>query len=245
MKMLHSTRRGVLSLSLLATVLLASCGGGDPYTGLWLGSLGPQRSTTTVVLEDGKYFMIYSKPGNPSAIAGLIEGTADFEAAKFSSTNAREYNWESLFVPVRAATLSARVGKRATVEGSVNGSTPFSVGHAHDLDQDDARLAAIVGSHTGQVAFTGGLRDATFVVTADGRVSTNLNGCLITGNVVPRMDTNAYDLTVAFGGAPCHPLFVNLQFKGVAFYREDSRQLHAAVIHSSRTQGIAFGGTKQ
>jgi hypothetical protein len=243
MKTLHSTRRGVLSLSLLATVLLSSCGGGDPYTGLWLGSLGPQRDTTTVVLEDGQYYMIYSQPGNPSAIAGLIEGTGDFEARKFTSANARNYNWERIYAPVQAATLSAHIGRRAMVEGAVNGSTPFSVSHVRDLDGDDARLSAIVGTHSGEVVFTGGTRAATFTVTSAGQVSTKIDGCPITGQVVPRSDTNAYDLTMTFGGWPC--AFPYAQFKGVTFYREDLRQLHAAVIHASRTQGIAFRGTKQ
>jgi hypothetical protein len=67
--------------------------------------------------------------------------------------------------------------------------------------------------------------------------------CALTGQVVPRKYSNAYELTMTFGGYPC--VFPGAVFSGVAFYREDSRQLQAAVVHPTRTQAIAFSGIKQ
>ena len=87
------------------------------------------------------------------------------------------------------------------------------------------------------------MRPATFAVTATGQVSTSINGCALTGQVTPRPYSSAYDLTMTFGGYPC--VFPGAQFSGVAYYREDQRQLQAAVVHPSRTQAIAFTGIKQ
>ena len=235
-------RGRVFALSLLAAGVLSACGGGDPMEGLWLGTLGSSRDVNAIVLDDGTYYMLYSRPGNPAAIGGLVQGKADFSAGRFSSPDARDFNWEG--AGTRAASVSARikVGPQPGVTGTVNGTTPFSIRPA-DLFDRDARLSAIVGAHTGNVVFALGVRPATFTVTPTGQVSTSINGCAITGQVAPRAFSSAYDLTMTFGGYPC--VFPGAQFSGVAYYREDQRQLQAAVVHPSRTQAIAFSGTKQ
>jgi hypothetical protein len=239
MKFQIGARGRVLSLSLLAAGLLSACGGGDPKEGLWLGTMGTNRDVTTVVLDDGAYYMLYSRPGNPAAIGGLLQGTADFHAARFTSTDARDFNWEGAGTQAPAVSAGIKKGPGPGVTGTVNG-TPFTIRPAAD---DEARLATIVGAHTGNVVFALGTRPATFTVTATGQVSTSINGCPITGQVVPRASSSAYDLSMTFGGFPC--VFPNAQFAGIAFYREDLRQMTAAVVHGSRTQAIAFTGIKQ
>lgn len=228
--------------SLSALALLSSCGGGDPYAGLWTGSVSPQRQALAMVLDEGEYYMLYSKPGSRE-LAGLVHGTGDFHAATFSSKDAVDYNWErQAFPPVAGVptTLSAKVSPQRTVSGSVNNRS-FTLGPDDEFG-GDARLAAIVGSHSGEVAFTGGKRLATMHVTANGDVSTNVDYCIITGKVVPRADVNAFDLTMNFSGSPC--AFPNAQFKGIAFYREDTKQLYAAVTATLPPpfyrQGIGF-----
>jgi hypothetical protein len=234
-----------VSAALLAGVLLSSCGGGDPFAGLWTGSVSPNRDAAAMVLEDGTYYLMYSQPSNPNVLAGVVHGTADFQAAKFTSTDARDYNWEVPgFIPGKASTLTAKISasqkEKVSVSGAVNGRT-FSVRHAWDFESV-ARLADIAGSHTGTVVFALGPRPATFVVTATGQVSTVINGCPITGTVTPRTDANAYDLTMTLGAWPC--VIPYGQFSGVAFFRGD-RQLHAAVINPAYQQAIGFIGVKQ
>lgn len=233
-----------LAASLAGLSLLASCGGGDPYAGLWDGDMTAQRQVTAVVLGDGDYYMLYSQPGRPSVMGGLVQGSGDFQGATFTSADARDYSWEVVtFPPVsgKAAPLSAKVSPRQSVSGSA-GAKSFTVRHTRDLD-DDARIADIAGSHVGTVMFALGPRAATFNVTATGQVSTSINGCTITGVATPRGDTEAFDLVMTFGGAPC--VFPGVSFKGIAFYRADTRQLQAAVINKTYQQAIGFSGIKQ
>lgn len=74
-----------LAAASAAALLLASCGGGDPYAGLWDGDMSSQRQVNAMVLGDGGYYMLYSQPGNPSVLAGLIHGTGDFHGGKVTS----------------------------------------------------------------------------------------------------------------------------------------------------------------
>lgn len=233
-----------LAAASAAALLLASCGGGDPYAGLWAGDMSSQRQVNAMVLGDGGYYMLYSQPGNPSVLAGLIHGTGDFHGGKVSSPDARDYNWETpRFPPLpgQATTVSARVSPRQSVAGTAGGKA-FTVRHARDFE-DDARIADIVGSHAGTVVFALGPRPATFVVTASGQVSTVINGCLITGTAQPRRDTNAFDIVMTFGGFPC--VFPGASFSGIAFYQQDIKRLHAAVVNAGAQQAIGFSGTKQ
>jgi len=232
-----------LAASAAALLLLASCGGGDPYAGLWEGDMSSQRQATAVVLGDGDYYMLYSQPGNPSMLGGLIQGSGDFHGATFTSADARDYSWETVRLPPvsgQAAPLSAKVSPRQSVTGTA-GAKSFTVRHERDLDED-ARLADIAGSHVGTVMFALGPRPATFVVTPAGQVSTVINGCTISGTAVPRGDTAAFDIVMTFGGAPC--VFPGVSFSGIAFYREDSRQLQAAIVNKPFQQAIGFTGTK-
>lgn len=243
MKMRNVVRRPVIKLaaSLAGLSLLASCGGGDPYAGLWDGDMSTQRQVTAVVLGDGDYYMLYSQPGKPSVMGGLVQGTGDFQGATFTSADARDYNWEVFGAPGKSAPLSAKVSPRQSVTGSA-GARTFTVRHTRDLD-DDARIADIAGSHVGTVMFALGPRAATFNVTATGQVSTLINGCTITGVVTPRGDTEAFDLVMTFGGYPC--VFPNVSFSGIAFYRQGSRQLQAAILNKTYQQAIGFSGIKQ
>jgi hypothetical protein len=241
MKIQLGARGRLVSLSLLAAALLSACGGGDPLDGLWLGTMGTNRSVNAIVLDDGNYYMLYSQPGNPSAIGGLVQGSGDFMRGTVTSPNARDFNWEGAGTQLANVTARIKLGQKPALAGTVN-TTPFSIRPVEIFDRNSS-LADIVGNHTGNVVFALGVRPATFTVTATGQVSTSINGCALTGQVVPRKYSNAYELTMTFGGYPC--VFPGASFTGVAFYREELRQLQAAVVHPSRTQAIAFSGIKQ
>lgn len=81
------------------------------------------------------------------------------------------------------------------------------------------------------------------MVTAIGQVSTVINNCLITGTALPRRDTNAFDTVMTFGGFP--GVFPGASFSGIAFYQQDIKRLHAAVVNAGAQQAIGFSGTKQ
>ncbi|HEY0822525.1 MAG TPA: hypothetical protein VGD76_01965 [Ramlibacter sp.] len=231
-------RAATLPLALAATLLLASCGGGDPFAGLWTGSLEGNRQARTIMLGDGSYYMLYTRAGT-SLTGGFIRGQGDFHGARITSTDARDYNWEGR--RTRPATLEAKLSPRQSVSGTVGGTVPFELSYQKEFDYD-AQLALLAGAFKGQVAFVGGYRNATFTVSPTGALSTDIDGCLITGTVSPRADGNAYDLTITFGGGVC--VFPHVSFTGVALFGGEDKRLDAAVVNPAFLggQGIAFTG---
>jgi hypothetical protein len=227
-------------LALAAAALVSACGGGDPHAGLWEGSLDENREVSTIVLGDGTYYMLYSAPGQPSSVAGIIQGTGDFHGARFTSEDALNYNWEGL--STRRTEVSAKIGAKMSASGSVGGSGPLSISYVHEFD-GLPDLSNLVGSFAGNATFALGVRPGVFTVTPAGDVSTRINDCPITGKIAPRADANAYDLNLTFGGYPC--VFPYAQFSGVAIYRDESRQIQAAVTNPMYGHAIAFGGTRQ
>ncbi|MEJ8840317.1 hypothetical protein [Ramlibacter sp. AN1133] len=229
-------RSATVSAAVLVGLALSSCGGGEPYTGLWEGSVDGNGPVTTIVLGDGTYFMKY--PASPGVPGGLVRGTGDFHGATFTSTDGVDYRFA--FPPQRPtpATITARVtakGGNPAVAGTVNAKS-LQLAYVKPFDPD-GKLADLAGSYPGEVTFSLGIRQTVFEVTQDGKLTTLLNGCAITGQVVPRRD-DAFDLTIQFGGAPC--VFPGAAFQGAAVYSHELQQLDAAVVNPTFGQAITF-----
>lgn len=243
MKLFAQTTR--LSLALFAGLLLTSCGGGDPYAGLWKGTLDANREANTIVLGDGTYYMIYSR-GASSTLAGVMVGTGEFQGATFTAEKGRDYSWERGYA--LNAPLSGKIGARQSVSGTVNGKTPFSLRFKRELD-DDARLAELTGTFVGTGSFILGDRPGVFTVSPTGDVSSVINGCPIAGKATPRSDANAFDLTISFRDPICAQQLAFLPFKGVVLYHPEERRLEAAAVFDPfkdvRGQAIVFNGIRQ
>ena len=229
-------RAASLSAALVLLAAVASCGGGDPFTGLWEGTLDGTRPASAIVLGDGTYYLKYA--GEAGTLGGVVRGTGDFHGATFTSTDGVDYHFAFPPQAPTPATIKARVsakGGNPHVAGKFN-ATPISLAYVKPFDPD-GRLDHLAGSYPGEVTFSLGIRATTFVVTADGKLTTSLNGCAITGQVVPRRD-DAFDLTIQFGGAPC--VFPGAVFQGAAIYSHELQQLDAAVVNATFGQAITF-----
>jgi hypothetical protein len=240
-----------LSLALLAGLLLSSCGGGDPYAGLWKGTIDGNREANAIVLGDGTYYMVYSKPGDPTQLAGVLQGTGDFHGATFTASNGRDYSWEGF--GAQNAPVSGRIGARQSVSGSVSSairpSRSFSLSYKRDLD-DDARLEELAGSFAGTAWFILGPRPGVvFTVTKEGAVSSVINGCHIAGTARPRSDANAFDLTLSFTHPVCAAALGRTPYVGVVLFHPDERRLEAALVNDParvvQGQAIVFNGIRQ
>ena len=245
------------SLGFAALLLagMAGCGGGgsdagtpNPGTtasaeGLWIGSTATNRTITGLVLSDGTYYVLYSAAGNPSFIAGIVQGSGTSSGATFSSGNARDFNLEG--AGVMPATVSASVVEKQSFNGSISygsgGSTSFTSNYDATYEATPS-LAAVAGTFTGQVALSAGVHNATVTVSAGGAIAGSGNGCAMTGTATPRTDGNAFNLTITFGAAPC--FFANQSLNGVAYFDTSTKRLYAAAPDASRTDGVLFVGVK-
>ncbi|MBC5786200.1 hypothetical protein H8N03_24900 [Ramlibacter sp. USB13] len=236
---------------LLVAALLAACGGGDDgnasSSAVWHGTTSTGRDVGGVTLADGSYYLLYSSTTDANTVGGAIQGTATLTGEQFASQDALEFSAEGL--GIRPSTLAATLQAGSSFHGTV---TTTASGAAVTF-QTRTYVAAwgatpmptlqrLAGAYTGTAGFALGVRPAVFTVTETGAVSSTINGCAITGTATPRTDVNAYDLAIAFGGAPC--ALPGLAFTGIAYIRPDNGRLYAVARNTPTKQSVIFSGAK-
>ena len=245
--MRFTTRAPSAALVLCAAVVVTACGGGGddgptPTTGAWTGTTSSNRELTALVLSDGSAYFLYSGAGTPAVLGGAIQGTGAFTGLDFASTDALDFSVEG--GGITGGSIAAAVARGPVFAGTFTGTaSTFTFQAAYDTNFNALpSLEELAGSFAGQAGFALGIRAATFVVTGAGAVSSNINGCAITGTATPRRDGNVYDLSIAFGAAPC--ALPGLQFTGVAYLRPDSGQLIAIARNAATRQSVLFSGKR-
>lgn len=243
----------------VGVLALAGCGGGggggggsgaaapvtnSPAEGLWLGSTGDGRAITGLVFENGLYYILYSLVGDTGTIAGVVQGNGSTSGANFSSGNARDFNLEGSGVLV--ATVAGTVAAQSTFAGTVTYGPGLTNTFAATYDSDyelTPSLSTVAGTYGGEVAFSLGVEPATITIAANGALSgTGDSGCTVSGSISPRARGNAYNVSITFGGAPCH--FANQTLAGIGYYEATGQRFFSATPNAARTDGILFAGTK-
>lgn len=232
----------------LLVALLAACGGGGDSgdgpapAGGWTGTTGAGRDLTAVVLPDGNYYLMYASAADPAVVGGAVQGTASITGETFVSSDALDFSAEGAGIrpSAVAATLVPARSFAGTITPTGGTAVSFQAKYETALMIGPPTLQRLAGAYTGTAGFALGVRPATFTVTADGAVSSVINGCAITGTARPRTDTNAYDLAIAFGGAPC--ALPGLGFTGIAYLRVDNGRLYAVARNAATRQSVIFNG---
>lgn len=243
------------SLSLLVLGALAGCGGGGDDSGgaplasaasaqgLWNGATSTNRTVAGLVLSDGTYYVFYSSVGNPTLIAGVIQGSGTSSVGTFSSSNARDFNLEGS--GVLPATIASNFAAKQSFGGTIGYSATVNTTFTSTYDaayEIVPSLAIVAGSFTGQVASSAGTQSSSLTVSANGAVSGASSGCATTGTVSPRSDGNAYDVSLTFGPSPC--LFASQTLTGIAYFNATTKRLYAFMPNAARSDGLIFAGNK-
>lgn len=242
-------RISIIALSI--AVGLAGCGGGgsDSPTaipdGLYAGTTNTGRTITGLVLDDGTYYVLYSVAGNPSLIAGVVQGTGTGRNGSFTSSNGVDINLQGS--GVLPANVSAGYALKQFLNGSITYPTlsqTITFTGVYDNKYELApSLAALAGTYTGTAANPSGSESATLTVSTLGAVSgSGVSGCTFSGTVTPRAKGNAYNATLTFGGSPC--LFANTTVTGGAYFDALNKRLYAVGLKAARDNGVIFVGTK-
>jgi hypothetical protein len=247
-------RRFAIATALgLATSLLACGGGGggggdaaapssaSAAAGFYLGSTNTNRTVNAVVLDDGGFYVLYSRAGS-GTIAGVVQGNGITSGTTLSSSDARDFNLEGL--GVLPANVTATFSARSSIAGTVAyaaGTTSFS-GTFNARSDAAPTLAAVAGVYSGRVSTSAGNEAAT-VTVAEGGAFTGVgtSGCRFTGTVTARARF-AYNLTVVFGGAPC--LFAGQTLSGIGYLDSTGKTLYAMAPNATRSDGLIYTGSK-
>lgn len=243
--------------------LVAACGGGGgsggggseqptltSIEGGYTAVANSGSSGSAIILEDGSLWAISGvESGGVLFVDALIQGPLAVSGSSVSSTTLREYDFASSTTMAGIGFSGSRASS-GVISGSVTATgfnpiaftlTPVA---AAEFDYEQAAtLAAIAGSWDG--FFSTGDSGAV-VISATGAVSSLTDaGCSISGSVVPRPSgKNIYNVTIAFGPAPC--ALPNGSASGIAVIAAAGaeRQLTVGVTTADRSLGAAFFGTR-
>jgi hypothetical protein len=256
------------AVALACTSLLVACGGGGANDTQPESVPHPEgrydgynstltRAGTALVIGARSYWLFYSASGNPSVLAGVVQGDITASSvAGLLSPNARDFNYESQSTTF--GTVSADFTPKASIAAvmryDIGGTGDFSGAYNGTFGLTPT-LQAIAGTYSGTAAtVVSGRQASTLAVSADGAFTASAGGCTTSGTITPRPAAddsgssspryggNAYDFSITFGGAPCY--YAGQTFTGVALYDADTKALLAAAPNSARTDALAFMGTK-
>ena len=259
---MHRSRVVILAFGLLFVSYLSACsGGGDTPTpsptavpagsaeGLWTGTTDTNRTVTGVVLDDGVYWFLYSMVGDPSLIAGVVQGNSSSQNGVLKSSNATDFSVERGISPTLNATVDGSYTMKQRLDGTIvyqnNAQAQDSFKTTYDSDYESAPdINAVAGTYTGPVA-AGEIVSATVSATGDitGHSITDPSptGCTFSGLFKPRTHGNVFDVTITFNGQQgCSNGTATV--KGVGFFH--AGKLYSAALNSDKTNGVVFIGTK-
>lgn len=245
------------TFGLLLVVSLSACGGeGDTSTpppataaatsaeGLWTGTTNTNtnRTVTGVVLDDGVYWFLYSVAGDPSLIAGVVQGDSSSQNGTLISSNATDFSVERGIPSTLTASVDGSYTKQSlngtiSYQNNAPAQETFTTTYGSDYDLTPS-LNAVAGKYIGFVTAS---ETVTFELTATGNIIDGLSstGCTFTGSFSPRARGNVFDVTITFNACSNGSDTV----KGVGFVH--AGKLYSAALNTDKTNGVVFIGTKQ
>jgi hypothetical protein len=239
---------GVVTIS--AALVACGGGGGDGGSqsatsaeGIYSGTTSTGRTINGLVLDDGSYYVVYTVANNPNLIAGFVQGTGTSNNGSFSSSNARDVNFEG--AGVIPGSVNATYVPKQSFNGAVSsssGSATFTSTYSNIYEQTPT-LAAVAGTYAGNSATPLAVQSTTLTVSASGGITGTVSGgCSFTGSMTPRSIGNAYNVSITLGAAPCLP--ANATASGAAYYDASTKRLLTAAMLPARDGGVLFLGTK-
>lgn len=251
--------RGITLLVSLLVFAMSGCtgGGGDSTTtppstslgtaaGVWTGTVNTNRTETGVVLSDGSYWFIYTVQNNPSLIGGFIQGSGTSSNGVFTSSNARDFNFEGL--GVLSASVNGSYFEKRSLNGSVtypvlNQTTTFASTYDAAYEQTPS-VATVAATYSGPGADTTGSREsANLTVSSSGVISGQTSGgCRFSGTMTPKSTGNAYAVSATFAATGCRA--PSMTITGLGYYKSDTRRLYVGLTDSGRGLGYLYIGTR-
>ncbi len=210
--------------------------------GRWTGVTPTGRTVRALVLNDGSYWVFYTAKGNPTVLAGLVQGTGTSHSGSFGSSNTRDFNLDG--VGIRAATMRGSYVPNKSFGGTIayfTGDTE-SFTSTYDADAESApNLTLVAGTYSGLRTDN---HTVTVTVDSTGTLSGHsTDGCTLAGTLSPRAKGNVFQTSVTFGEGACRHGTETVT--GVAWYDAATHRLYTAALNNARTTSFLFLGTKR
>lgn len=208
-------------------------------TGQWEGTSSTGRKLEGFVLQDGSYYIFYSRADRNSVLGGFIQGKGESSFGSFTTQKGHDFNVEegTVLPGSTSGTYIARqsLGGTFTYE---NGES-FTFDTTYDLAfEKTPTLGAFAGKYPGSLVSTRGVEDVTLKVNVAGDIwGVTDSGCAVSGTGTPRAEGNVFDLSLTFEGKPC--LFETATVEGIA-YLHPTRRLYLAASLADKSAGLLF-----
>lgn len=210
--------------------------------GRWTGTTSTGRTVVGLVVHDGTYWLFYSARGNPTVLAGLIQGSGTSHSGSFGSSNTRDFNVEG--AGIHAATIRGSYVPSKSFDGTIayfNGEAE-SFTSTSDADAESApNMTQVAGTYAGLRSDN---HQVTVTVDAAGTLSgLAIDGCAVAGTLSPRGKGNVFYTSMTFGAGACRQGTETVT--GVALYDAATQRLYIAALNNARTTSYLFLGTKR
>jgi len=222
--------------------VLATVIPGGTAEGLWRGTTSANESVMGLMLDDGTYYLLYSRAGAPQA-AGAVQGTSSAINGELSSSDGVDFPIGlSLPGPLSAQVSGSYVSRNSLQLNIAESTGTRMLSATYDPEYEHPpSLAAVAGTYLGNLGHTYGESRGTVVVDSAGNVSIDGQDCDYGGSLAPRKMVNVFDFTIRAPGCP----FANFVTGGILHYDEAARQIQVLVPFKARNDMWYFIGTKQ
>jgi hypothetical protein len=227
---------------------LVACGGSDDpgpaasVAGLYEGSGGGNRASEFLILDDGRYYLVYGLTSASAApVGGVIVGDGSTSGSAFASTNAHDFNLLSR--TLLTGTLNSTLLPKASAATMLvrSDATTASYGGTFNAGSDaDASPSALIGTYGGEFAGLGGTDASLLSVDAVGVIAGTTSGtCTYFGLALPRSRGNVYDLSLTLRTGCANP---GSTLHGHAFL--SGKTLFAIAVSGDLASVALFAGVK-
>src|SRR5450755_25939 len=215
--------------------------------GSWVGTTSANQTARAIVLDDGTYYVLYSRSGN-SVDGGVVQGSSTSAGGAFTSPDAEDYTIAAAsetLDEVKPATVSGSYVSRSTLQLTITeAGAPRTLNASYDAGYDHpADLAAAVGRYVGTTGHVGGKIPANFTLDSSGTLTGSNEVCSFSGTVTPRKSVNLFDWSVRSTSSMC--VFGKGPVSGTLFYDAATGQIHAFALFADRGDLSYLIGTKQ
>jgi hypothetical protein len=236
-------------IAIAVCAALSACGGGtgspgsaSALAGLYEGRGGSNRASEFLIVDDGRYYLVYGMTSASAApVGGVIVGDGSVNGNAFTSSNAHDFNLQSN--TLLTGTLSASVTPNVSVATALvrsNGTGATFNGTFNVTSGAQASLSALAGTYGGEFVGSGQVDASVLTVDALGVLAGATSGsCSYFGLALPHGRGAVFDVSLT-PGAGCANAGSTL--RGQAFL--SGKMLFAIAVSSDLGTVALFSGVK-
>jgi hypothetical protein len=200
--------RTASAMAVALSAALVACGGdssgpgpASSVAGLYEGSGGANRASELLILDEGRYYLVYGlNSASAAPVGGVIVGSGSPSGDTFASSDAHNFDFQSN--TLRTGTLKSTVAPKASASTSLvrsDGSGASFAGTFNGASDTDASLSALAGTYGGEITGLNAIDASVLSVDGTGILTGATSGsCSYAGLAQPHGRGQVFDVSLTF-----------------------------------------------